>query len=98
RPDERADELEQCRLPASGWADEGDEFVLFDRETDLVEGRYPPVARGVSFVETLDVDLTHCDATRLDVVGTRGAGGAIRARSSRRQGRETAGAAQPDQP
>ena len=45
RPDERADQLEQGRFSAAGRADQRDEFVLLDREIDILQGRHPPVAR-----------------------------------------------------
>ena len=59
RPDERADQLEQCRLSTARRTDQRDEFVLLDRETDVLEGRDAAAARGVGLVQTLDVDLAN---------------------------------------
>ena len=59
RPQQRADQLEQGRFAAARRPDQGDELVLFDRESDVLERGDPAGARGIGLVQTLDVDLAN---------------------------------------
>ena len=59
-----ADQVQQRRLPAARWPEQGDEFAGTHIERDLLEREHRPSARrAVDVAHALDDDLRRCHAT-----------------------------------